>query len=121
MTDWVSTILPAKSFSAGVWSLLESKHLVICKSEVLGACEERALLSWWELIGVAETAATRNCVCIIQYPQVIPTTKHGSIVAITNDAIHFLSSDERQFGWSQATWIHQAKQKSLATVYITWK
>ena len=65
MTDWVLTILPTKSFSAGVLSLLESKHLVICNSEGLGACEERALLSWWELIGVAETAATRNCVCII--------------------------------------------------------
>ena len=65
MTAWVLTILPTKSFSAGVLSLLESKHLVICNSEVLGACEERALLSWWELIGVAEKAATRTCVCII--------------------------------------------------------
>ena len=46
----------------------------------------------------------------------MPTTKHGSTVAITNDAKHFLSSDERQFGWFQATWIHQAKQESLATV-----
>ena len=65
MTDWVLTILPASSVFAGVLSLLESKHLVICNSEVLGACEERALLSWWELIGVAETAATKTCVCII--------------------------------------------------------
>ena len=64
MTDWVLTILPARSFSAGVLSLLESKHLVVCNSEVLRACEERALLSWWELIGVAEMAFTRTCVCI---------------------------------------------------------
>ena len=65
MTDWVLTILTARSFSAGVLSLLESKHLVICNTEVLGACEERVLLSWWELIGVAEKAATATCVCII--------------------------------------------------------
>ena len=64
MTAWVLTILPTKSFSAGVLSLLESKHLVICNSEVLGACEERALLSWWELIGVAETAPIVTCVWI---------------------------------------------------------
>ena len=51
----------------------------------------------------------------------MPITKHWSKVAITNDAFHFLSSDERQFGRSQATWIHQAKQESLATVYIPWK
>ena len=51
----------------------------------------------------------------------MPTTKHGSIVAITNDAIPFHSSDERQFDRSQATWIHQAKQESLATVYVPWK
>ena len=63
MTDWVLTILPAKSFSADVLSLLESKHLVICNSEVLVTCEERALLSLWELIGVAETAAAIT-VCI---------------------------------------------------------
>ena len=119
MTDWVLTILTARSFSAGVLSLLESKHLVICNSEVLGACEQRALLYWWELIGVAETAATRTCVCIIWYTYIliyiIPTTKHGSTVPITNDAIP-VSSDERQFGRSEATWIHQAKQESLATV-----
>ena len=42
-------------------------------------------------------------------------------VGHTLGAILFLSSDERQFGRSQATWIHQAKQESLATVYITWK
>ena len=66
MTDWVLTILTARSFSAGVLSLLESKHLVICNTEGLGACEERVLLSWWELIGVAEKAATSaTCVCII--------------------------------------------------------
>ena len=64
MTAWVLTILPTKSFSAGVFSLLESKHLVICNSEVLGACEERALLSWWELIGVAQTAPIVTCVWI---------------------------------------------------------
>ena len=51
----------------------------------------------------------------------MPTTKHGSIFATTKDAILFPSSDERQFGRSQATWIHQAKQESLATEYITWK
>ena len=50
-----------------VTCMLESKHLVICNSEVLGACEERALLSWWELIGAAEMAATITCVCIIWY------------------------------------------------------
>ena len=49
----------------------------------------------------------------------MPTTKYGSIVAITKDAKPFHPSDERQFGRSQATWIHQAKQESLATVYIT--
>ena len=46
----------------------------------------------------------------------MPITKRGSTVASTIDAFPFLSSDERQFGWSQATWIHQAKQESLATV-----
>ena len=46
-------------------------------------------------------------------------TKDWSIVAIKIDAIPFLPSDERQFGRSEATWIHQAKQESLATVYIT--
>ena len=51
----------------------------------------------------------------------MPTTKHGSKAAITNDAIPFLPSDERQFGCTQGTRIHQAKQESLATVYITWK
>ena len=51
----------------------------------------------------------------------MPTTKHGAIFVITIDAILSLSSDERQFGRSQATWIHQAKQESLATEYITWK
>ena len=65
MTDWV--FLPAKSFSAGVLSLLESKHLVICNSEILGTCEERVVLSWWELIGDAEIAATITRVCIICY------------------------------------------------------
>ena len=45
MTAWVLTILPTKSFSAGVLSLLESKHLVICNGEALGACEKRAPLS----------------------------------------------------------------------------
>ena len=49
------------------------------------------------------------------------TTKHWSMVAITKDAKPFPPSDERQFGRSQATRIHQAKQESLATVYITWK
>ena len=49
----------------------------------------------------------------------MPTTKDESIVATTIDAIPFLPSGERQFGRSQATWIHQAKQESLATVYIT--
>ena len=38
--------------------MAESKHLVICDSEMLGTCEERVLLSWWALIGVAEFAAT---------------------------------------------------------------
>ena len=65
MTDWVLTILTARSFSAGALSLLESKHLVICDSESIIFCEERVLLSWWELIGVAEIAVTRTCVCII--------------------------------------------------------
>ena len=51
----------------------------------------------------------------------MPTTKRGSIAAITIDAIPFLSSDERQFSQSQATWIHQANQESLATANITWK
>ena len=67
MTDWVLTILLARSFSAGVLSLLEPKHLVICNREVVGTCEERALLSWWALIGVAEIAATKAYVCIIWY------------------------------------------------------
>ena len=67
MTDWVLTILPARSFSAVDLSLLESKHLVICYSETIITCEERALFSWWVPIGGAETASTRNCVCIICY------------------------------------------------------
>ena len=41
------------------------------------------------------------------------------MVTITIDAIPLLPSGERQFGRSQATWIHQAKQESLATEYIT--
>ena len=65
MTNWVLTILTTRSFSAGVLSLLKSKHLVICNSEICGTCEEHVLLSWWELIGVAEIAFTRTCVCII--------------------------------------------------------
>ena len=51
----------------------------------------------------------------------MPITKRGSTVAITMDAMPLLSSDERQFGRSEATWIHQAKQESLATVYINYK
>ena len=51
----------------------------------------------------------------------MPITKHWSIVPITNDAKPFLSSDERQFGCPHGTRIHQAKQESLATVYITYK
>ena len=51
----------------------------------------------------------------------MPIAKRWSTVAITMDAMPLLSSDERQFGRSQATWIHQAKQESLATVYINYK
>ena len=65
MNDWVLTILPARSFSAGILSLLESEHLVICNIEKCGTCEERVRLSWWELIGDAETAARGLCVCKI--------------------------------------------------------
>lgn len=39
-------------------SLLESKHLVVGNSEVSSTCEERVLLSWWELIGVPEMAVS---------------------------------------------------------------
>ena len=49
-------------------ALPESKHLVICNMEISGTCEGRDVLSWWELIGVAEIAATTIYVCIIWYP-----------------------------------------------------
>ena len=57
-------------------SLPESKHLVVCNSEVSSTCEERVLLSWWELIGVAEIAVSSvMCVGMVWYGQVAPSSK----------------------------------------------
>ena len=87
-------------------SLLESKHLVVCKSEVSSNCEERLLLSWWALIGVAEIAES----FVIWYVQVAPSSKWWSNGGVsTEDGIRFISRDERHFRWAQATWVYQAK------------
>ena len=44
-------------------SPLESKHLVVGNSEVFRTCEERALLSWWALIGAPEIAGS-SVICV---------------------------------------------------------
>ena len=98
-------------------SLLESKHLVVCNSEVSSTCEERVLLSWWALIGVAEIAVSSAiCVGTVWYEQVTPCSKWWSTGVITVDGILFISSDERHFGWAQATWVYQAKREGLAAL-----
>ena len=98
-------------------SLLESKHLVVCNSEVSSTCEERVLLSWWELIGVPEIAGSYViCVGKVWYEQVAPSSKWWSTVVTTVDGIIFFSSDERHFGWAQATWVYQAKCEGLTAL-----
>ena len=98
-------------------SLLESKHLVVCNSEVSSTCEERVLLSWWALIGVAEIAVSFvTCVGMVWYVQVAPSSKWWSIGVSTVDGIRFMSSDERHFGWAQATWVYQAKCEGLTAL-----
>ena len=45
-------------------SPVNSKHLKVCESELSGACEERFLLPWWALIGIAKITVTSfSAVC----------------------------------------------------------
>ena len=111
-------------------SLLESKHLVVGNGEVFSTCEERALLSWWALIGAPEIAVSSVIyvkglnpgvisviyVGMVWYEQVTPYSKWWSTVVPTVDGIIVISIDERHFGWAQATWVYQAKCEGLAAL-----
>ena len=98
-------------------SPLESKHLVVGNREVFSTCEERALLFWWALIGEPEIAVSFVIfVGMLWYVQVAPSSKWWSTGVITEDGMFFFSSDERHFGWAQATWVYQAKCEGLAAL-----
>ena len=64
--------------------MAKSKHLDVCNSEFSTACEERILVPWWALIGIAKITVTAFSF-LWKYAQVARSSKHWSTVIITYD------------------------------------